>query len=254
MNAHEAKADHLGTRILAMHIGPLSLVVGALVLGNGLTLSPVEALAAGRPVVVELFTSEGCSSCPPADAILTDLAGSSRDVLPLAFHVTYWNRLGWRDPYSLQAATDRQSRYAGQLGGGSFTPQLVVDGRKSVVGSDRGDVLASIAQARGHDAAAPIDLSRGAAGIDVAIGSGRGHGRVLLIGFDPQHVTPVGRGENRGLTLTESNIVRSIQVLGTWSGSPLRLTGTIAGADAAVLIQGDDGHILGAARIEGARS
>ena len=70
---------------------------------------PLAAAAAERPVVVELFTSEGCSSCPPADAFLTDLARGRRDVLPLAFHVTYWNSLGWRDPYSLDAATSRQS-------------------------------------------------------------------------------------------------------------------------------------------------
>ena len=96
------------------------------------------AAAAERPVVVELFTSEGCSSCPPADAYLTDLARGRRDVLPLAFHVTYWNSLGWRDPYSLDAATSRQSQYGSRFGDGSYTPEMVVDGQKGLVGSERG--------------------------------------------------------------------------------------------------------------------
>ena len=117
-------------------------------LAVGLTILSSAAFAASRPVVVELFTSQGCSSCPPADAYLTELA-TRADVLPLAFHVTYWNSLGWRDPFSSEAATERQAAYAGHLGGGSYTPEIVVDGRHGMVGSDRGDVSSAIAVARG---------------------------------------------------------------------------------------------------------
>src|SRR6201997_2853982 len=111
-------------------------------------LAPVAASAADRPVVVELFTSQGCSSCPPANAYLNEMAKDRRDVLPLAFHVTYWDRLGWKDPFSLEAATARQDRYGHRFGDGSYTPEIVVDGTSSHVGSDRGEVGAAIEKAR----------------------------------------------------------------------------------------------------------
>src|SRR5215469_17962272 len=124
-------------------------------------LAPAAASAAERPVVVELFTSQGCSSCPPANAFLNELARDRRDVLPLAFHVTYWDRLGWKDPFSLQAATDRQDRYGHRFGDGSYTPEIVVDGASSHVGSDRGAVGGAIEAARrGGKTAASVSLSK----------------------------------------------------------------------------------------------
>jgi hypothetical protein len=98
---------------------------------------PFASMAAQRPIVVELFTSQGCSSCPPADRFLTDLAHKRRDILPLAFHVTYWNSLGWADPFSMEAATQRQAQYGARFGDGSYTPEMVIDGTKGLVGSDR---------------------------------------------------------------------------------------------------------------------
>src|ERR1700752_407446 len=108
-----------------------------LVLSLGLiaALSPAASVAADRPVVVELFTSQGCSSCPPANAYLNELVRDRSDVLALAFHVTYWDRLGWKDPLSIQAATERQDRYGHRFGDGSYTPEIVVDGASSHVGS-----------------------------------------------------------------------------------------------------------------------
>ena len=199
-------------------------------------------------MVVELFTSEGCSSCPPADRFLTELSGRG-DVLPLAFHVTYWNSLGWRDPFSFEGATARQANYAAHLGGGSYTPEMVVDGRRGLVGSERGEATAAIAAARG-DEGVPVRVGRSGGDVSVSVGAGPGHGRILLIGFDPRHETQVGRGENAGHTLTESNIVRSMKVIGSYDGAAISVNAARgAGADSAVLVQATDGRILGAARL-----
>ena len=100
----------------------ISVFVG-LVLG----FVPAMAFAGERPIVVELFTSQGCSSCPPANAFLNEMSTGRSDVLPLAFHVTYWDRLGWKDPFSLEAATARQDHYGHRFGDGSYTPEMVVD-------------------------------------------------------------------------------------------------------------------------------
>lgn len=201
------------------------------------------------PVVVELFTSQGCSSCPPADAFLTDLARQRRDVLPLAFHVTYWDYLGWKDPYSLDAATARQRAYARYLGDdGVYTPQMVVDGATGFVGSSRSRGLEAIAGAVRKPVA--VSLARDGANFLITVGDGTGHGQVLLVGFDPAHETRIGRGENGGRTLTESNIVRSLTPVGAWAGSALALRSMpAAGEGFAVLLQAEDGRIIGAARL-----
>src|SRR5882724_4797316 len=203
------QAANMGTdpRRIAM----LSRLVMSLGLIAG--LSPVAGLAAERPVVVELFTSQGCSSCPPADAYLRELT-KDRDVLALAFHVTYWDRLGWKDPFSLPAATQRQGVYGHRFGDGSYTPEIVVDGAASMVGS------------------------------------GNGSGKILLIGFDHEHTTAVGRGENSGRSLTEANVVRSIRSVGQWSGASLRINEQFPeGQDVAVVLEALDGQIIGAARL-----
>src|ERR1700730_6696553 len=120
----------------------------------GLAVTPVEA--GERPIVVELFTSEGCSSCPPADALLAELAGRP-DVRALSFHVDYWDRLGWKDPYSSRAATDRQNRYATLLALPTvYTPQIVVDGKWEAVGSDRAEVERVLELARREPPDVPV--------------------------------------------------------------------------------------------------
>ncbi|TWB17104.1 DUF1223 domain-containing protein [Nitrospirillum bahiense] len=220
-----------------------------LAFGLGLPIS-TPALAAG-PVVVELFTSQGCSSCPPADAFLTNLAQDRRDVLPLAFHVTYWNGLGWRDPYSLEAATARQRWYARSLGGGQvYTPEMVVNGERAFVGSDRARGLAEIADATRRQAA-PVGLqvARGEDGLVISVGAGKGQqGDILVVGYDPQHRTLIGRGENSGRTLLESNIVRSLTPAGQWRGDAVEVRQPLpAGERVAVLLQAPDGRILSAA-------
>jgi hypothetical protein len=212
--------------------------------------APVASQAAGAPVVVELFTSQGCSSCPPADAVLTDLATHRPDVLALAFHVTYWDYLGWKDPYGLAAATARQRSYARALSAeGAYTPQMVVDGQRQFVGSDRGTALTAIQAAP----AKPISLqiAREGSGLSISVGAGVGPAHVLLVGYDSAHQTPIGRGESGGRTLLESNIVRSLTTVGDWSGSSATLKAPVpVGERVAVLLQEDSGRILGVARLD----
>src|SRR5262245_52022110 len=206
---------------------PMSRLIAAFGLAAALipaaALMPAGALAADRPVVVELFTSQGCSSCPPANAYLNEMARDRRDVLPLAFHVTYWDRLGWKDPFSLEAATARQDRYGHRFGDGSYTPEIVVDGASSHVGSDRAGVGPAIEQGRRKtETAAAISVSKDGGELVIEGGGGRRSGKVLLIGFDHDHQTAIRRGENGGRTLAESNVVRSIRAIGDWQGTPLR--------------------------------
>ncbi len=221
----------------------------------GLAGMPAWAMPGRRPVVVELFTSQGCSSCPPADALLAELARTRADVLPLAFHVTYWDRLGWPDRFALPAATARQRGYAAISGVRTvYTPQMVVDGVTDVVGSDRPGVLSAIARAgtgrAAAEAAVAVSVVRGLEGLTVELGAGSSGGRVLLVGFDPEHRTPVARGENAGRVLVEANLVRPVPVLGPWTGAARAVQVPVpAGERHAVLVQAADGRMLGAAAI-----
>ncbi|MFZ2870112.1 DUF1223 domain-containing protein [Zavarzinia sp.] len=228
-----------------MRLAALALLLAA--------AAPVAANA-GKPVVVELFTSQGCSSCPPADDYLRSLATSGDDVLPLAFHVTYWNQLGWSDPYSLEAGTQRQRLYATLLGQRQiYTPQMVIDGRWQAVGSDRAAVGRLIRDAAAKTQAVAIEARRDGAELSIRIGASpaAGRGLVLLVGYDPEHRTAIGRGENGGRTLTEANIVRSLDIAGEWRGESLGLRVPLGdGARFAVLLQGEDGRIIGAARAD----
>lgn len=227
-----------------------------LLLGLLAGLSPVAGLAAERPVVVELFTSQGCSSCPPANAYLNEMSRGRRDVLALAFHVTYWDRLGWKDPFSMAAATDRQVVYGRRFGDGSYTPEIVVDGAAGMVGSDRDAVEPAIENAkRNGPTAAAVNVTRNGEQVAIEVGAGTGSGRILLIGFDHEHTTAIGRGENSGRTLTEANVVRSIRSVGQWSGAALRLNERFPeGQDVAIVLQASDGRIIGASRLAADRS
>jgi hypothetical protein len=225
-----------------------------ILLGLAAGLAPALAFASERPVVVELFTSQGCSSCPPANAFLNDLTKNRADVLPLGFHVTYWDRLGWKDPFSLEAATQRQDRYGHRFGDGSYTPEIVVDGHNSHVGSNRQEIEIAIERAK-HESqtAAAVSIKRAGNRLSVDIGNGTGRARVLLIGFDRHHTTPIRRGENTGRTFEESNVVRSIQSIADWSGAALHADAAQPqGEEAAVILEAPDGRIVGAARVKDA--
>jgi hypothetical protein len=219
-------------------------------LGGLAAFSPGIALAAERPVVVELFTSQGCSSCPPANAFLNELSKQPSNVLALAFHVTYWDYLGWKDPFSLTLATDRQAQYGRRFGDGSYTPEIVVDGSAGLVGSYRDDINRVIAKAKAENVTvADVSLVARDGKASIDIGAGRGAARVMLVGFDREHVTAIGRGENRGRTMAEANIVRSFRPIGQWTGAPLHIEEQLPdGEQVAVILQSADGRIVGASR------
>lgn len=210
------------------------------------------ANAQPRPVVVELFTSQGCSSCPPADAYVGTLSARS-DVLALAFHVDYWDELGWRDRFALAQSVARQNIYARKLRRSSvYTPQLVIDGRGDALGSDRRAVARALSEK--HDGVA-VALSVAAAEVVVGIGVQPGvpPSDVVLVAYLRHAVSAIGRGENAGRTLEEFNIVRDIRTLGLWSGQaetfhvPLASLPSDA-TDVAVLVQpSGQAPIIGAA-------
>jgi len=203
----------------------------------------------GRPVLAELFTSQSCSSCPPADEVLGELA-QRPDVLALSFHVDYWDNLGWKDPYSLRLATERQRRYARLLGSQSYTPQLVIDGQAETVGSDRRNINTLLRQARAVGVKATIRANdqRFDIRVDAAAGSKQTLGAtILLVTFDPTHKTSIRGGENGGRFLQTYNDVRSLRAIGTWQGEAVTLDVPREGADlgqrAAVIVQSGDGAV-----------
>ena len=190
----------------------LSRYAAALMLAAG-----AVAHAGARPAVVELYTSQGCSSCPPADALLGELAKRA-DVLALAFHVDYWDDLGWRDRFALPQATERQSQYAQRLMVASpYTPQMVIDGTKEAVGNERERIYRLLAVPRNG---VPVHVEFQGAELTVRVepATGMAAGDVVLISYLPSAVTAIGRGENAGRELREFNIVRSLKTLGTWQG------------------------------------
>ncbi len=212
----------------------------------------VAPLQAGeRPTLVELFTSEACSSCPPADALLAELAGRP-DVLALSFHVDYWDRLGWKDPFSSPDATRRQHGYAELLGLATvYTPQMVVDGRWQAVGSDRGEVEQALNSARRTRDDVPVRLAVNHGRAQITMGQG-GDGiaaTLLLIGFDRRHVTAVARGENGGRTLAHVDVVRSIEEVAPFDGRARAVELPIRSPcdRVAVILQARDGRVLGVA-------
>ena len=202
-----------------------------------------------RPLLLELFTSQGCSSCPPADAVLRELA-TRDDLLPLAFHVDYWNDLGWVDPFSSAAFTARQQAYASARGFQVYTPQLVVEGKSDVVGSSRGEISRIIAAARLEARGATSSIQRSGGDVRINIGAVAGitaAADVYLLSFDSSDSTSIGGGENSGRKLVYANVVRSIRKLGQWRNQPLTLNEQLraeeSGDRLALLAQDRDGTV-----------
>ena len=217
-----------------------------------LAAPPAVAADAAHPAVVELFQSQGCSSCPPANANLMRLADRP-DVLALSWQVTYWDQLGWKDTFDDPAYTRRQWDYARAFHRQQVaTPEVVVNGRADAVGSRPGEIEALIRRADRGDGGPRVALSRG----EVRVGGGQapaGGAVVVLVRYDPRIIqVPIQRGENGGKTLAHRNVVRQVVRLGAWTGGDraYRLPPpTRAGLNTAVLVQaGVGGPILAAAR------
>ena len=167
-----------------------------------------------QPVLVELYTSEGCSSCPPADRLLTSLQND--DVIALEFHVDYWDSSAWRDPFSSNAYTKRQENYSRALGlDSTYTPQMIVDGRHEFVGSNRSKATETIAKS-GSDAKTAIDLTTTGEKLNVKIDGLKDHtdAAVYLAATETKLTTRVGGGENSGSTLDHSSVVREFMPIG----------------------------------------
>jgi hypothetical protein len=228
----------------------LTLAISAILLG-GMIFTAAPGLAAPQAslTVVELFQSQGCSSCPPANANVMALSDRP-DLLTLSLGVTYWDQLGWKDTFASPQYTARQWDYARGLHHSQvYTPQVVVNGKADITGINRGDLESLIR--REANASAPVV---GIGGGHVHVGAGSvGSYDVWLLRFDPRiENVPIARGENGGLTLPHRNVVKQLVKLGVWKGTPADFAlppATQPGLRDAVLVQaGAGGAILAAAR------
>ncbi|MEZ5354724.1 MAG: DUF1223 domain-containing protein [Bryobacteraceae bacterium] len=176
-----------------------------------------DGAAAQTPVVVELFTSEGCSSCPPADALLSAIRKAAPaegvEVIALSEHVDYWNQLGWRDPFSSRQFSERQQEYARRFQiRGPYTPQMVVDGRWEFVGSDRGRLEGVLREAAAKPKAR-VEIVRNGAELAITV-PGAADGEAWMAITEDGLATAVKRGENGGRTLRHDGVVRKMARLG----------------------------------------
>lgn len=178
--------------------------------------------AQAQPVVVELFTSQSCSSCPPADKLLNEIA-NRKDIIALSCHVTYWNELDWRDTLSQQGCTQRQYDYAERLEQGrAYTPNMVVNGRNSFVGSNRSSLNEAIKQAQREYPLSTIGITAGKNGVTAAFPKRTGTSgpyRVILFTYKPDQTVAIASGENDGAVITYAHAVTHIETLKDWDGT-----------------------------------
>lgn len=233
------------------------------VLSSTTTILAEEAAGARPVAVVELFTSQGCANCPPADAFIAELSGEA-DVVTLSYAVDYWDYMGWKDTAAKPEFTQRQKAYAERRGDHDvYTPQVVVNGGARLVGSDRAGIRREIAAGSTlrHDLTVPVGLEANREALEVHLPDAAPatepvHATVWLARFERVRTVSVGRGENNGRTLVYSHLVRSLQPIGMWKGKALTIElprqemATDPNIGCAVLIQDVEhdrpGRILGA--------
>lgn len=234
-----------------------SRLCAALAIAGALFGTPISAHAK-QPVVVELFTSQGCSSCPPADELLTELAERD-DVIALSLHVDYWDYIGWKDPFASPQYTERQRRYAEELGlHYVYTPQIVIDGRHNIVGSHRDKVLAAIEASAKQGKLVEVSFAAENGGrVIIPAGPAPDRGATIWLAvYDDAMETEVKRGENAGRTIRNAHVVRRLERLGTWMGERLEIPLNLDSAatrnnyECAVIVQqGRNGPIIGAGQM-----
>lgn len=216
-------------------------------------LQPMQASAQNGPVVVELYTSQGCSACPPADALLHDLAKHD-DVIALSLHVDYWDYIGWADVFAQPAFTDRQHAYARAAQSSPvYTPQMIIGGVDHVAGSRPIQVMDVVEtnRAKGNPVAVSLTKNGDTVQIDAEPG-GDGDYVVQLLRYTPEETVRIRRGENAGRELSYVNIVQSLDVVGRWDGrAPLALEAPAPGDEPVVVIiqQASNGPVVGAAQL-----
>ena len=190
-------------------------------------LSGAGASEIKNPVgVVELFTSQGCSSCPPADKAAATLADEG-DVIVLSYHVDYWNYLGWTDTMSSPENTKRQYDYSAAMGrSGVYTPQAVVNGRAEMVGTSVDKLRATLADLKsgGDGLTVPVSLRKSGDEVIIDIGNGNGKADVLVVYFKSREQVAIKDGENEGRTIDYRNIVTDVQTVGMWHGEATKVT------------------------------
>lgn len=176
--------------------------------------------------VVELFTSQGCSSCPPADAVLQKLIAQG-DVVALAYHVDYWNYLGWQDTLSSKDSTDRQYAYARTLGRSNvYTPQAIINGRDHLNGADLGAINVKLDQFHqsGKGLTVPVSATLKGDELEIKIGAGKGKANVVAAYFDKEQRVSVDKGENSGQQITYFHSVSDVETVGMWEGQAMTVT------------------------------
>ncbi|MEL6476284.1 MAG: DUF1223 domain-containing protein [Pseudomonadota bacterium] len=213
--------------------------------------------ASAQPVVVvELFTSQGCYSCPPADEVLGKLAEYD-DIVALSMHVDYWDYLGWRDTFAQRGFTERQYSYRNSMGERVvYTPQMIIQGVSPVTGSRGMSVKDAISQVRATPETAVLSIRETGTGLKGTISpqSGAGEATLFMAKYTRSQTVDIARGENGGKTLTYHNVVDMLSPLGTWSGREARevdLPSPAQGEGIAIWLQkGRTGAILAAAKFE----
>lgn len=206
------------------------------------------------PVVVELFTSQGCSSCPPADELMQELADRD-DVLALALHVDYWDYIGWKDRFADPVHTKRQKTYAMVAGRRSiYTPQMIVNGQDSIVGARVMELVDAIQAHKGRDTGVSLRISRAGDVLKVWARNRGGHEAMVvhMLRYLREREVQITKGENAGRLISYSNIVQNWQVLTKWPGKEeLSVETPITGDDPVVVLvqEAGQGRILAAARL-----
>ena len=222
----------------------------------GLWLAAVAPVGAEPVVIVELYTSQGCSSCPPADEFVAMLASDPR-ILPLALHVDYWDYIGWADKFAQGKFTDRQRAYAKAVGSRTiYTPQLIIGGQDRIEGFSPEETADRLREHLASGSTIRLTVTR--EGDQLVIRAEADPPldapvRVQLVRYKPQETVNIERGENAGKTVTYHNIVTSWEGLGNWRGrQPLDLSASYAGQEpGAVIVQtAGPGAILAAVRVD----